>query len=209
MGAGASTRQPQPWRIAGLGPKLGKAGASRLAKGYGGEDVLDARDAEEYLALVAGCGAWSALARLAPSREAAVEIGALDAALADAAGPSVGEVVAYDRVLLVGSADATVIGSPYVRDAVVEVRVEEQALADKVIVFKKKRRKGYRRWKGYRARLTVLRVSSITCPELDALERGDEPPGAEVGGQTFRESGRVIRSARGSVEGPPGRATNA
>ncbi|KAH8064463.1 ADP binding protein [Aureococcus anophagefferens] len=97
MGAGASTRQPQPWRIAGLGPKLGKAGASRLAKGYGGEDMLDARDAEEYLALVAGCGAWSALARLAPSREAAVEIGALDAALADAAGPSVGEVVAYVR----------------------------------------------------------------------------------------------------------------
>ena len=93
MGAGASTRQPQPWRIAGLGPKLGKAGASRLAKGYGGEDVLDARDAEEYLALVAGCGAWSALARLAPSREAAVEMGALDAALADAAGPSVGEAV--------------------------------------------------------------------------------------------------------------------
>ena len=97
MGAGASTRQPQPWRIAGLGPKLGKAGASRLAKGYGGEDMLDARDAEEYLALVAGCGAWSALAQLAPSREAAVEIGALDAALADAAGPSVGEVVAYVR----------------------------------------------------------------------------------------------------------------
>ncbi|KAH8078831.1 ADP binding protein [Aureococcus anophagefferens] len=100
MGAGASTRQPQPWRIAGLGPKLGKAGASRLAKGYGGEDMLDARDAGR-LALVAGCGAWSALARLAPSREAAVEIGALDAALADAAGPSVGEVVAcvraYDR----------------------------------------------------------------------------------------------------------------
>ena len=34
-------------------------------------------------------------------------------------------------------------------------------------------------------------------------------PGAEVGGQTFRESGRVIKSARGFVEGPPGRATDA
>ena len=34
-------------------------------------------------------------------------------------------------------------------------------------------------------------------------------PGAEVGGQTFRESGRVIRSARGFVGGPPGRTTNA
>ncbi|KAH8071460.1 ADP binding protein [Aureococcus anophagefferens] len=114
MGAGASTRQPQPWRIAGLGPKLGKAGASRLAKGYGGEDMLDARDAEEYLALVAGCGAWSALARLAPSREAAVEIGALDAALADAAGPSVGEVRrcrgAGGLVRRAAAADAVVSG---------------------------------------------------------------------------------------------------
>ena len=34
-------------------------------------------------------------------------------------------------------------------------------------------------------------------------------PGAEVGGQTFRESGRVIKSARGFVGGPPGRPTNA
>ena len=55
MGAGASTRQPQPWRIAGLGPKLGKAGASRLAKGYGGEDMLDARDAEELCQLCQLC----------------------------------------------------------------------------------------------------------------------------------------------------------
>ena len=34
-------------------------------------------------------------------------------------------------------------------------------------------------------------------------------PGAEVGGQTVRESGRVIKSARGFVEGPPGRTTSA
>ena len=113
---------------------------------------------------------------------------------------AVGELVAYDRVLLVGSADATVIGSPYVRDAVVEVRVEEQALADKVIVFKKKRRKGYRRWKGHRAPLTVLRVASIGCPELDAIERGEEPPGSEAGG--YPASPSVTPSRYGAVFGP-------
>ena len=43
-------------------------------------------------------------------------------------------------------------------------------------------------------------------PGVDEDPPGIEP-GAEVGGQTFRESGRVIKSARGFVEGPPGRAT--
>ena len=120
----------------------------------------------------------------APTRFAVLELGGTqykvapdDAICVEKLPVAVGEVVAYDRVLLVGSADATVIGSPYVRDAVVEVRVEEQALADKVIVFKKKRRKGYRRWRGYRSRLTVLRVLAIDLPEgLEAqLAQPPEP----------------------------------
>ena len=143
----------------------------------------------------------------APTRFAVLELGGTqykvapdDAICVEKLPVAVGEVVAYDRVLLVGSADATVIGSPYVRDAVVEVRVEEQALADKVIVFKKKRRKGYRRWKGHRAPLTVLRVASIGCPELDAIERGEEPPGSEAGG--YPASPSVKPSRYGAVFGP-------
>ena len=143
----------------------------------------------------------------APTRFAVLELGgtqykvaADDAICVEKLPVSVGEMVAYDRVLLVGSADATVIGSPYVRDAVVEVQVEEQALADKVIVFKKKRRKGYRRWKGHRAPLTVLRVASIGCPELDAIERGEEPPGSEAGG--YPASPSVTPSRYGAVFGP-------
>ena len=143
----------------------------------------------------------------APTRFAVLELGGTqykvapdDAICVEKLPVAVGEVVAYDRVLLVGSADATVIGSPYVRDAVVEVRVEEQALADKVIVFKKKRRKGYRRWKGHRAPLTVLRVASIGCPELDAIERGEEPPGSEAGG--YPASPSVTPSRYGAVFGP-------
>ena len=42
--------------------------------------------------------------------------------------------------------------------------MEEQTLADKVIVFKKKRRKGYRRWKGHRQPLTILRINDINLP---------------------------------------------
>ena len=76
----------------------------------------------------------------------------------------VGSVIHVNRVLLVGSKDATIIGSPLIKDACVLATVEEQALADKVIVFKKKRRKGYRRWRGHRAALTVLRINDIQLP---------------------------------------------
>ena len=59
--------------------------------------------------------------------------------------------------------------SPLVRDAVVRATVEEQGYGKKVIVFKKKRRKGYRRWRGYRARLSLLRINSIELPpDLEA-----------------------------------------
>lgn len=49
----------------------------------------------------------------------------------------------------------------------VRLTVEEQGYGKKVIAFKKKKRKGYRRWKGYRARLTLLRISAIECAVLD------------------------------------------
>jgi len=87
----------------------------------------------------------------------------------------VGEVFRNESVLLVGSRSATIIGSPLVPGAYVEGTIEEQALASKVIVFKKKRRKGYRRWKGYRAALTVVRIGAIRLsPEM---EEQIVPPG--------------------------------
>ena len=73
----------------------------------------------------------------------------------------VGETLEARRVLLVGEAQSTVIGSPLIADACVRATVEEQGYGKKVIVFKKRRRKGYRRWKGYRARLSLLRINSI------------------------------------------------
>jgi len=76
----------------------------------------------------------------------------------------VGEYVRNESVLLVGSRAATVIGTPFLEGVSVQLVVEEQALADKVIIFKKRRRKGYRRWKGHRAPLTVMRVDDICLP---------------------------------------------
>ncbi len=67
-------------------------------------------------------------------------------------------------VLLVGG-EKTFIGEPTLQDAKVTVVVTQQAKAPKVIIFKKKRRQGYRRMAGHRQMFTELFVKSITSPE--------------------------------------------
>lgn len=73
----------------------------------------------------------------------------------------VGEMMDIKDVMLIGSRDETIIGRPYVENAHVQVRVEEQTLDKKVIVFKMKRRKNYRRKQGHRREVTLLRVTDI------------------------------------------------
>jgi large subunit ribosomal protein L21 len=75
----------------------------------------------------------------------------------------VGQKIAFDQVLMVGGdGDGGVqIGSPLVAGAQVTAEVLEQARAPKVIVFKKKRRKNYRRKRGHRQLQTVLRIQEI------------------------------------------------
>ncbi len=72
-----------------------------------------------------------------------------------------GDTVKLDSVLMVGSDQGWSVGAPLVKDAVVAAEVIEQTRADKIIVFKKQRRKNYRRRNGHRQALTVLRVTEI------------------------------------------------
>ncbi len=72
-----------------------------------------------------------------------------------------GDSVAFDRVLLVGEDEKTTLGAPYVAGASVIAEVVEQGRGDKIIVFKKKRRKTYRRRNGHRQYETVLRITEI------------------------------------------------
>ncbi len=65
--------------------------------------------------------------------------------------------VEFDHVLMVGDK----IGNPYVDGARVIATVVEQKRDDKVLVFKKKRRQNYRRTRGHRQYLTVLKIKEI------------------------------------------------
>ena len=73
-----------------------------------------------------------------------------------------GKSIDFDEVLLVGEGAATTAGTPLVAGAKVRAEVLEEVRGDKIIVFKKKRRQGYRRKQGHRQNLTVLRITDIT-----------------------------------------------
>jgi large subunit ribosomal protein L21 len=69
--------------------------------------------------------------------------------------------VEFDSVLLINDDNGTKIGAPTVKGAKVTAKVLEHLKDDKVIVFKKKRRKGYRVKKGHRQQLSRIEVTKI------------------------------------------------
>ncbi|MCO5555465.1 hypothetical protein L7F22_009010 [Adiantum nelumboides] len=73
----------------------------------------------------------------------------------------VNDKLSLEKILLLGSNSQTIIGRPLVPEALVHAVVEEQVLDAKVIIFKKKRRKNYRRCNGHRQELTRLRILDI------------------------------------------------
>ena len=72
-----------------------------------------------------------------------------------------GAKVSFDKVLLTVNGAVTV-GAPAVNGIAVEVEILDHVQADKVIVFKKKRRKGYAKKNGHRQSLTQIIVTGIT-----------------------------------------------
>ncbi len=72
----------------------------------------------------------------------------------------VGVEVELGDVLAIGG-ESPVIGTPTVANAAVRARIVQQPRGTKVIVFKKKRRKNYRRKRGHRQELTVLKIQEI------------------------------------------------
>ncbi len=73
-----------------------------------------------------------------------------------------GDKVTFEEVLLIGNGDSTSIGTPNVSGAKVSASILGHQKGDKVIVFKKKRRKGYKVKNGHRQSFTKIKIDSIT-----------------------------------------------
>ena len=76
-------------------------------------------------------------------------------------GGNVGDPVELDKVLMVADGDEVTIGRPVVDDAKVNASIVEQGKAKKVLVFKYKRRKRFRKMQGHRQPFTAIRIEGI------------------------------------------------
>jgi large subunit ribosomal protein L21 len=72
-----------------------------------------------------------------------------------------GDQINFDEVLLIDSDNSTTVGTPQVKGASVSASVLEHVKGDKVIVFRKKRRKGFRTKNGHRQSFTKIKIDSI------------------------------------------------
>lgn len=95
-----------------------------------------------------------------------------------------GNEIRFEKVLLVDDDGKITIGAPTIQDAVVEGKIVDHVRGDKVIVFKKKRKKGYRVKNGHRQDLTQVEIVSINGNSSGkktkkAEANGDEPKAAK------------------------------
>jgi len=99
-----------------------------------------------------------------------------------------GDAIQLDQVLAIAGDDGALnVGTPMLEGAVVSATLLEQARADKIVVFKKKRRQNYRRKAGHRQDLTVLRITDISAkgakkpaPKKAAAPKAEAAPKKEA-----------------------------
>ena len=90
----------------------------------------------------------------------------------------VGNPVTFDRVLMFSDGENVSIGQPALEDILVEGHIVEQGKAKKIIVFKYKKRKRYRRKKGHRQEFTAVLIDGIK-PKAQELPETKKAPEAE------------------------------
>jgi large subunit ribosomal protein L21 len=73
-----------------------------------------------------------------------------------------GKKVAFDKVMLLDTGSKVLVGDPVVKGASVSAKILAHVKGDKVLVFKKKRRKGYKKLNGHRQQMTQIQIEGIS-----------------------------------------------
>ncbi len=118
-----------------------------------------------------------------------------------------GDIVELGEVILLGGDGGPKTGSPTIAGALVAAEVIEQKRGEKIIVFKKKRRKNYRRKNGHRQSLTALRITEILTdgkkpskqaakPEPKKAEKA--PAAAKVKSETAKSETKPVAKKAGA-----------
>jgi large subunit ribosomal protein L21 len=106
---------------------------------------------------------------------------------------AVGETVTLTDVLMVGEGADVTVGTPRLPEARIEARIVAQKRGKKIIIFKHKRRKGYRRKQGHRQWLTALHVVDIHTADVAAPRTAEAPAAPQY------TSGQSADAASGDV----------
>lgn len=106
----------------------------------------------------------------------------------------VGATVAFEDVLLFNDGQTSIIGLPQVAGAKIEAEVLCHGKGDKVLVFRRKRRKGMRRLNGHRQPFTEVVITRFSCGSVD-----QSAPGASVEAARRRAKAYLTRVASGTT----------
>ena len=99
-----------------------------------------------------------------------------------------GKKLSFDQVLLIDTGSKVSVGDPVVKGAAVSAKILSHVKGDKVLVFKKKRRKGYQKLNGHRQYLTQIQIESISekaavkpkaAPKAEEASKAEAKPAAE------------------------------
>ena len=115
-----------------------------------------------------------------------------------------GESVTFDNVLLLDDAGQITVGAPAINGASVEAKVLKHLKGDKVIVFKKKRRKGYRVKNGHRQSLTEIVIENIlasgtkkAAPKKEEAKKETAKPAAKPAAKKEASKGDDLKKVEG------------
>lgn len=107
-----------------------------------------------------------------------------------------GDSVSFDKILLTGDGDNVTLGAPAIEGASVGAKITRHLKGDKVIVFKKKRRKGYKKKNGHRQSLTEIVIESISANGGKPAASKEEAKGNSNSADSDDLNGKTVAELR-------------
>ena len=126
-----------------------------------------------------------------------------------------GKKVSFDKVLLIDSGSKVSVGDPVVKGASVDAKVISHMKGDKVLVFKKKRRKGYQKLNGHRQYMTQIQIEAIlekgaAAKKETPAAKKEEAPAAKAAPKAAAEKKPAAKAApKAAAEKKPAAKTTA
>jgi large subunit ribosomal protein L21 len=123
---------------------------------------------------------------------------------------NVGESVVFENVLFIENDDDTLVGGPFVEGAKVSGTIVEHGRGEKIIVFKFKRRKMYRRKRGHRQQFTTVKIDSIEKrASLDKQKEVAEKPKPAAKAKEKDKAETPKKEVKKAARKPSGKRTRA